>query len=510
MKLDIQTLKTPLNKSSKHGLEREALRIDSEGNISRKKHPLLLGSALKNPCIKTDFSEAQIEYVTKPYPSIEETLSVLDDLHHFTGKRLEEETLWPFSMPSILPEDENDIPLAYYGTTQEAQKKTVYRRGLGYRYGRKMQTISGVHYNFSFSDELLEEASQKRYGQVLSKESRSELYFGLIRNFNRLSPLLIYLFGASPVVDHSFVNEPQLLQELFPNTFGFPYATSLRLSRIGYTSENQDSLHISMNSLPEYIRDLRSAIQTVYPPFLKYSMTPGNQLNPNYLQLENEFYAILRPKQTPGEGETPLEALEKRGIDYIEVRCLDIDPFVTNGVSKDSLLFTHMFLIYNLLEAAPELSVFEKNQLIDNQRKVAENGRKPGIKISYYNKEYSVTELGLFIADELSSIAKILDKERGGTEYSLCLQRQKEKFLNPALCPSAKLLQVLEYSKQSFISYGLELSSKNYSYFLSKSLSSCTEKSLECIANKSLFEQRVEESKESSEYVEIPIYVCNV
>ena len=218
----------------RRGVEKESLRVTAQGALAQTPHPLVLGSALTHPHITTDFSESQVELVTGVHPTAQACLQELQEVHQFTEQAIGEEMLWVSSMPCCLPEDDA-IPLGQYGNSNVGLAKNVYRTGLGHRYGRRMQTISGIHYNWSLP------------------EVSSDAYFSLIRNFRRHAFLLLYLFGASPAVNSSFVAGRQHpLQTLSEDTLYLPYATSLRMGRLGYQSDAQASLAVSYNGLQGY------------------------------------------------------------------------------------------------------------------------------------------------------------------------------------------------------------------------------------------------------------------
>ncbi|HEX4975680.1 MAG TPA: glutamate--cysteine ligase, partial [Pseudomonadales bacterium] len=186
-------------KQLRRGIEKESLRVTPEGRLAQTPHSKRLGSALTNPAITTDYSEALLEFITPAFPSVDETLAYLKKTHVFTYQNIENELLWVNSMPCIMGDDDG-IPIAQYGTSNSGRMKTVYRNGLGYRYGRRMQTIAGIHYNFSFPDEFWQAFQVNEQNTQTLRDFASSSYFALIRNFQRFSPLLIYLFGASPAV----------------------------------------------------------------------------------------------------------------------------------------------------------------------------------------------------------------------------------------------------------------------------------------------------------------------
>jgi len=317
------------------GLEKEGLRVDADGFIAQTPHPEALGSALTNPAITTDYSEALLELVTPVCESTEELLGALDGIHSYVHQHLGDEVLWPLSMPCRLDGDAS-IPIAHYGTSNIGTLKTVYRRGLAERYGRMMQSIAGTHYNFSMPDSFWENW-QKQLGDTgpLS-EFRTQQYFWLIRNFRRRSWLLMYLFGASPALDKSFVEgRRHRLDTLDNQTLYEPYATSLRMSDLGYNNQAQSSLDICFNRLETYTQTLDHAIHTSWPPYREIGLFRDGdriQINDSVLQIENEYYSAIRPKRTTQSGEKPLHALQSRGVEYVEVRCLDLDPFAPQGL----------------------------------------------------------------------------------------------------------------------------------------------------------------------------------
>jgi len=312
------------------GIEKESLRIAADGSLSMEEHPLGLGSALTNRYITTDFSEALLEFVTPAYETTWEALHCVCDIHQFTYSQLGDEMLWPASMPCRIPVDD-EIPLARYGSSNVGQMKTIYRRGLGYRYGRQMQSISGVHFNYSVPQKFWD-AYQVMLGDNSTVDDfRSEHYLGLIRNFQRMGWLALYLFGASPALCKSFAGgNAASMKSLNDETYFEPFGTSLRMSDLGYSNQNQSRINISLNSLTEYVRDLGNTIKTPEPSYEKIGVKVDGeyrQLNTNLLQIENEYYSSVRPKRVALSGERPTAALERGGIEYVEIRSLDINLF---------------------------------------------------------------------------------------------------------------------------------------------------------------------------------------
>lgn len=447
---------------AKHGLEKESMRVTPNGTLASTPHPAHLGSSLTNHFIKTDFAEPQLEYATHPRPKIEANIRELQDLHIYTIRKLDNELIWPFSMPPILPDDENEIPLGQYGTSQTGKWKTIYRNGLGLRYGRRMQTISGVHYNFSFSNVFLRQFLGKEVSNF-TKDEISSLYLHVIRNFMRRVHYLTYLTGSSTVFDSTFLPNPGNLEFIKHKNFTMysPYATSLRMSEIGYTSKVQDTLGIHYNSLEEYADRMRYAVSTPYPGYVSFSKEKDSQLNPNYLQIENEFYSPVRPKQVPKGDERPLDALLKRGIEYIEIRSLDIDPYSPVGVCRMNLMFTQLILLDSLLSPSPSISVEENAILKENLNSVIWEGRNPELKIHVDGSKKNFQNTGAEYSESLRHYAKILDLHSGRRTYQEAIDFQIRKWKNPDKTPSGKLLSELLKRNIEFRDKGMELAREN-------------------------------------------------
>src|SRR5690606_38237 len=358
-------------------------RVTPEGKLAMTPHPKGLGSALTHPRITTDFSEALIELITPPSTDIASTLQTLADIHRVTYDNIGDELLWVNSMPCALGDD-SSIPIARYGTSNVAKMKEVYRTGLGNRYGRLMQTIAGIHYNWSAPDECIN-LLQTACGNSDSFQTfKTNAYFGLIRNFRRHTWLLLYLFGAAPAVCKSFVRDrPHQLVPLGDDshTLHSPYATSLRMGDLGYQSSAQESLYVCYNNIDAYTRTLKDALATPYADYeaLGLKDAEGNylQLNTHLLQIENEFCSTVRPKRTTRSGETPLKALRERGIEYVEVRCIDLNPFVPLGIDREQADFLDIFLLYNLLIESEGIDEEEYQEILQNQLNTVYEGRKP-------------------------------------------------------------------------------------------------------------------------------------
>jgi glutamate--cysteine ligase len=356
----LKALPTARLKAIRRGVEKESLRVQPDGALALTPHPQALGAALTHPHVTTDFSESQLELITGVHADPQACADELTQIHQVVLHALRaagDEMLWVASMPCGLPTDET-IPLGRYGSSNVGRAKSVYRMGLGHRYGRRMQTISGIHYNWSMP------------------EVSNDDYFGLIRNFRRHSFLLLYLFGASPAVCSSFVaGREHELDVLRGRTMYLPHATSLRMGRLGYQSDAQAALAVSYNSLERYGASLEQGLTQVHPPYEAVGIrSPGgeyNQLSTTLLQIENEFYGTIRPKRVIFRGERPLHALRERGVEYVEVRCMDLDPFVRVGIETSTMRFLDVFLLHCLLSDSPPDSAQEIGALARNQHRTA-------------------------------------------------------------------------------------------------------------------------------------------
>jgi len=402
--------------------------VRPDGSLALTPHPARLGSALTHPHITTDFSESQLELITGVHPDADGCLQELTEIHQVVIRAIGEELLWAASMPCNLPGDEA-IPVGRFGTSNVGRAKTVYRMGLSYRYGRRMQTISGIHYNFSLPG------------------VRSEGYFALIRNFRRLSWLPLYLFGASPAACTSFVEgRAHELKELSRGTLYLPYATSLRMGRLGYQSEAQANLIVSYNSLQSYAASLHEALTVPYPPYEKIGIRDGDsyrQLSTSLLQIENEFYSPIRPKRRIKPGERPLHALRERGVEYVEVRLMDLDPFNPVGINAQTMRFLDILLLHCLLEDSPPDTPQELLAIARNKLRAAQQGRDPALKLERRGERVPLIEWGKEVVAACAPIGAELDAVHGGAAYRDALQAAFSALKEPESVPSARVLHAM-------------------------------------------------------------------
>ena len=452
------------------GIEKESLRIAEDGSLSTRPQPAGLGSALTNRYITTDFSEALLEFVTPTFSNTWEALEFLVDVHQFTYQQLDDELLWVTSMPCVMNTD-GDIPLAQYGSSNVGRMKTIYRNGLGYRYGRKMQTIAGIHFNYSLPEAFWPIYQQIEQRSDDAKKFRSEAYLGLLRNYRRISWIILYLFGASPALCKSFAMGTDLSMPSFDkNTFYQPFATSLRMSDLGYSNSTQAGLNISLNDLDEYIADLSAAISTPEPAFEKIGVKVGDeyrQLSANQLQIENEYYSSIRPKRVARSGERPTAALHRDGIEYVEVRSLDLNIFDPVGISQNTMRFVEALLIYCLLQDSPPLDQSEIQETAANQSATATSGRDPELKLSRQGKQVTLKEWASDILQKVGQVAELIDRGSKRDDFAQAVAAQATIVANSELTPSARILRDLHDTNSGFFHYALDAARNNQNYFAS-------------------------------------------
>ncbi len=491
------------------GIEKEGLRVRPDGFLAQTPHPAKLGSKLTHPFITTDYSESLLELITEPKASPKETLNMLRQLHVLVYQGMPEgELMWPLSMPCMLSSKDEDIPLADYGSSNTGKLKTLYRSGLGIRYGRRMQTIAGLHYNLSFGDTLFEtwQAQTPTAQEQTLTEFKNEKYLGLIRNFKRLTSIVLYLLGASPSVCPCFVaGREHDLERLNDSTYYKPTATSLRMGKLGYTNSVQEQLDIRYNYLPEYVAGLRRAIQTPHESFAKLGLEDedGNpvQINNHILQIENEYYSPIRPKQIAMSGETPTEALERRGIAYVEFRAIDLDPYSDVGIRLSSACFLEVMALYCLFSDSPDLLPEEEEALAINLERVVNEGRREGLHIINNGQEQSLEGWMLRHLERMQPLAALLDAHYGGNDYRAAVALMQGKAGHSESTISA---QVNSDSKRlgSLWQLGFTLAQQHRESLLQQTLSPNTQAKYEVLAEKSILQQAEIEKSETEDFMD--------
>lgn len=481
-------------KGIRRGIEKEGLRVLPSGSLALTPHPLALGSALTHPHITTDYSESQIELITGARLGVQECLDELVQIHQFVLRSLRDaggEMLWSSSMPCQLPTDET-IPLARYGSSHSGRSKSVYRMGLGHRYGRRMQTISGIHYNWSLPGVT------------------SDQYFSLIRNFRRHAFVLLYLYGASPALCPCFVEGREHRLQPLGNTgqaLYLPHATSLRMGRLGYQSDAQASINVSYNGLEGYANSLYDALTQPYPAYEMLGVrNPGgdyNQLGTGLLQIENEFYGTIRPKRTVSRGERPLHALRERGVEYVEVRLMDLDPFEDVGIAAPTMRMLDVFLLHCLNADSPPDTPDEIAELKHNQHLTAERGREPGLQLVRAGREVPLRDWAHEVLDQCRPYAQALDSTHGTQDYSAALAQALERLEHPERTPSAHVLGELTCAYgNSFANFTLARSEQARDSLLALPWSQAQQQRFEQWSAQSVQEQRDIEAADTLSFEE--------
>ena len=474
------------------GIEREGLRVDEAGNLARTPHPAEFGSKLSHPMITTDFSESQLELITPVSDDLAQTFTTLDKVHQVITRGMGSEILWAASMPCVLQGDPT-IPLADYGESNLGKLKKTYRNGLGNRYGRSMQTICAVHYNFSFPDSFwsnlatIEKTSNDR-------TYRDRRFFDLIRNFRRFSWLPIFLFGASPAVCNSFVKgRDHKLEPFDEGSLHLPYATSLRSGNLGYQSDAQASnLKVSYENLASYVQSLADGVTTGYEGYEKIGIKNDEeylQLNDCILQSEAEFYSTIRAKRVAPSGENFLQCLLDEGVEYIEVRLMDLDPFEPLGISQQTVRFLDTFLLYCLLADSPKNSDELDQEVKSNVTLAVHEGRKPDMELMDNGEARTLTDWASDILAQMTDFAAHLDSVHGIQEHADSLNIQRTKIKQPEHTPSARILADMKEQTIPFFRFAMNQSLAHKQTHLESELSPDTEKQFADFASQSLKNQ---------------------
>ena len=497
----------PLLTSIQRGLEKEGLRVNAANALlSQAAHPPALGSALTHPSITTDYSEALLEFITPVSTDIDAGLAHLEQLQRFTAGKLDDELVWGASMPCIVAGD-SGIPIANYGDSNVGTMKRVYRNGLGVRYGRMMQTIAGIHYNFSMPDAFWQQSWEAADQPGSLQDFKTEGYLGLIRNFFTNVWLLIYLTGASPAVCASFLagNRNHHLQpfDAEGTSLHLPYATSLRMGDLGYNSDAQGSLQICYNGLENYLNTLHEAIMTPHLAYADFDTTPEGeqaQLTTSLLQIENEFYSPIRPKRVTDSGEAPLVALQRAGIEYVEVRCIDINPFLPLGIDADTIRLTDIFLLDCLLSDSPLCDDQTRQRDKENLRRVIDEGRSPSLTLLTSEGERPFTDLATARLQAMSESAALLDAAHGGDRYVQALAMAKRRCNDPEQTPSGRVLREMRDQQQPFWRLALDYSSRWHQEFIANPLPASIQAEFEQQSTDSLRSQQTLEAKERQDF----------
>lgn len=496
----------PLLRGGLKGLEKESLRLDAQGRISTRMHPQSLGSALTHPLITTDYSEALIELITPAFNDATQAIDALSDIHRFVLSQLDDEMLLATSMPIGIHGDES-IPIARYGSSNIGTMKHVYRQGLSWRYGRTMQAIAGLHYNYSFPEALWPALFALESPKKPLQDGINDAYFGVVRNVHRYGWLLIYLFGNSPALDSTFFSGRESLSNRFepldPHTYCWPNATSLRMSDIGYKNDTQMSLDISFESLDQYVASLESAINRQHPPYTAIGIQVDGQyrqLNDNILQIENEYYSPVRPKQIANSGEKPTLALRKRGVRYLELRAMDLQCYESGGISLEAMRFLEIFTLWCLIKESPPLTQEAKAAASRNHLAVACCGRGSDFTLQRDDKEVPLRPYANEILGEMLELATAVDALDGHRVYRAAIEAQLPRVADISLTPSARILKTLRDERISFREFALDLSRRHAIHWRSNTLRSAKEAEFRNLAEASWVRQKEIEASDQLDF----------
>ena len=458
-----------------HGIEKESLRIDADGVLSQQAHPVALGAPLTHPGITTDFSESLLELITPPSTDIRQTLQELTDLHHFVYQNIGDEELWVNSMPCIL-QGEHNIPIARYGQSNTGRMKYIYRRGLALRYGSLMQTIAGIHYNISLPTAFWDSLHRIDHGTSADQGFISRGYFATIRNIHRHNWLLLLLMGASPAVCMTFLEgREHNLEPIDEHSFGLPYATSLRMSDLGYQNNAQSGINVSYDSLERYVETLNQAMAQVYPAYTEMGVLAQGeyrQLNDHKLQIENEFYSMVRPKRTGDPSLRPTRLLTESGVEYLELRFLDLNPFAAIGIDIDQTRMLDIFVVFCALQNSLPISTSEQQEIIENRQRTVLRGREPGLTLLFEGREKSLIEHGHTLLQAMMPVAELLDSGCHTTDFSVVLKQYYHLLDDLSLTPSARILEEMQCCGEPFAHFARRKAAEHKRWFTMQAIDS--------------------------------------
>jgi glutamate--cysteine ligase len=444
---------------------------------------------------------------------------------------MDDEILWDLSMPGPLPQDAQ-IPIADYGQSNLGRFKHVYRRGLALRYGRAMQCIAGIHYNFSLPAAIwpllaadvgvdkdapdvatatAETVATSPNAAQAPDDVQSAGYMSMIRNYRRFSWLLLYLFGASPALDRSFFRDredpsakdkPYGLDTFGTDTLYLPYATSLRMSDLGYHNRaSREMRRPDLSTLRTYLSGLSEAIAAPYAPYAEVGTHQHGewvQLNTNLLQIENELYATIRPKRVGNANERIMHALARAGIEYVEVRCLDLDPFEDVGISDTTVRFLDAFLLMCVLEDSPCDATLQ-SEADANFLDVAKDGRRPDKTLVCNGTAITLAEWAEQLLARVDDAARILDSQKGDGVHVAAVHAQRAKLASPALLPSSRVWAATQ-AAGSYAAFGLARSRLHAELFRSEPLPAGQNERLVNLASASFATQQEREASDTMDF----------
>jgi len=494
-------------RNARTGLEKESLRVGLDSRLSQRDHPTALGSALLHPWITTDYAESLLELITPPQERAAPALDFLLNIETFVYQQLKDELLWTTSMPCILSGD-RDIRIAEYGSSNAGRMKHIYREGLAWRYGKAMQVIAGIHFNYSIDEAFWQPWQQARGDAGELRAFRDAQYMGLVRNLQRYGWLIIYLFGTSPAICKSFLGgrkAPEGMEEFNQHTLYEPFGTSLRMGNIGYTNskENKTGVKVCYNDLDSYVRSLRQAINTPCPEYANIGVKVAGQyrqLNANILQIENEYYSTVRPKQPLQGFEKPTDALDRRGIAYVELRSIDVNAFHPAGLTRRQLFFLEVFMHFCLLQESPRVSADEFQAINQNQMLTAHRGRDPAVRLNCLGKNVLLRDQARDLLQAMRPVAEMLNTVHAETCYTDSLDSKIQLVYNPDTTPSARMLEEMQANQESFFEFAQRKSLEHREYFLQRSLEPALNREFQQLAETSLARQQLLEVGEKMDF----------
>ncbi|NFL34356.1 bifunctional glutamate--cysteine ligase GshA/glutathione synthetase GshB [Clostridium botulinum] len=412
-----------------YGIEREMLRVNEEGKLSLKEHPKVFGDKINNPYITTDFSESQIEMITPVFDTVEEVHKFISSLYDIVSQEIGEEYLWPQSMPCLIP-DGSEIPIAKYNEGSKGKEAKLYREKLIHKYGGKKQLISGIHYNFSFNEELIK-VLYKEYGvKGTYKTFKNNIYLKVARNYLRYRWLIIYLLGASPVLHDTYMeNNKNEFKEIGSDTLSNNKATSYRNGKYGY--RNNIELFPNYHSVDDYIESLKAFV------------------NDGVIDSYKELYSQIRLK--PKNNDDFFNSLLDDGINYLEYRTIDVNPFEKSGIALDDLYFLQIFNIFLLLKEESDYETWQQEAL-ENQNIISNFGQS-NAELKRDGTSISKDKWALELLEEIKNLNSELKLGKENVIDSMI-----DKVNNSNLTYSYRILEKIK--NQGYVNGFLNLSKK--------------------------------------------------
>lgn len=487
----------------RRGIEKENLRVNKKGELATSSHPSALGSSLCHQEITTDFSESLVEVITPPRAKPSQSLADLKSITAFVNHAIKDELLWPYSMPPEIQTVE-DIILAQYGVSNAAKLKTLYRKGLAYRYGKIMQIIAGIHYNISLPIPFLLALKQIEKSQEDDQTYISSCYMHLVRQFYAYYWILPYLFGTSPAcMKTSLMHDVDFkLDALDKQSVYAPFATSLRLSQLGYHNKHEDQLNISYESIDQYARSLLKATQKSIPDYARIGVKGKEgyrQISDAVLQIENEYYIPIRPKRVIKCGERSSSALLTSGVEYIEIRAIDLNPLKPTGIGLKDMAFLEVFAVFCAIQPEFDQTRFKKycNKSRENFIRVATRGRDPALSLVHRGKEVPFYDHAKALFKKLGVVARLMDSSINTPRYEKALKHQETKIEDVTETPSAMMLSKYNASGLTMTDFIMQLAQENNQALNKNELTPAQMEEFTAKAIRSIQKQRMQEEKDT-------------